>query len=155
VQQKPSEEQMAAKKSTNHSAEPIDTALASGAEAMKEGFEKAVKGYDQFVSFGKDNAEAVLKSANLAGKGIESISSEAFAYARKSAEESVAAAKAVLSSKTIEEAFQLQSEFSKAVFETYVDQLAKFGDMALAAARHAAEPLQARATAFTDLVRVA
>ena len=146
---------MAAKKSTNHSAEPIDTALASGAEAMKEGFEKAVKGYDQFVAFGKDNAEAVLKSANLAGKGIESISSEAFAYARKSAEESVAAAKAVLSSKTIEEAFQLQSEFSKAVFETYVDQLAKFGDMALAAARHAAEPLQARATAFTDLVRVA
>jgi phasin family protein len=152
---KPSEEQMATKKSTNHSAEPIDTALASGAEAMKEGFEKAVKGYDQFVAFGKDNAEAVLKSANLAGKGIESMNSEAFAYARKSAEESVAATKAVLSSKTIEEAFQLQSEFSKAVFETYVDQLAKFGDMALAAARHAAEPLQARATAFADLVRVA
>ena len=55
---------MAAKKSTTtQSAEPIDTALASGVEAMKEGFEKAVKGYDQIVAFGKDNAEAVLKSA--------------------------------------------------------------------------------------------
>ena len=146
---------MATKKSTNHSAEPIDTALATGVEAMKEGFEKAVKGYDQFVAFGKDNAEAVLKSANAAGKGIESINTEAFAYARKSAEESVAVAKAVLSSKTIEEAFQLQSEFSKAVFESYVDQLAKFGDMALAATRHAAEPIQGRASAFADLVRVA
>ena len=146
---------MAPKKTTPPSPEPIDTALASGVEAMKEGFEKAVKGYDQISAFGKDNAEAVLKSANAAGKGIESINTEAFAYARKSAEESVAAAKAILSSKSVEEAFELQSAFSKAVFETYVDQLAKFGDMALAATRHAAEPIQARASAFADLVRVA
>lgn len=146
---------MATKKTTTQSAESIETALLTGAEAMKDGFEKAVKGYDQFISFGKDNAEAMLKSANAAGKGIESINSEVFAYARKSAEESVAAAKAVFSSKTVEQAFQLQSEFSKAVFESYVDQLAKFGDMALATARHSAEPLQARVSAFAELVRAA
>ncbi|HXJ00828.1 MAG TPA: TIGR01841 family phasin [Micropepsaceae bacterium] len=144
---------MATKKTTG--TEPIETALLTGAEAMKEGFEKAVKGYDQIVSFGKDNAEAVLKSANAAGKGIETINSEVFAYCRKSAEDSVTAAKAVLSSKTVEEAFQLQSEFGKAMFETYVDQLAKFGDMALATARHTAEPLQARVSAFSELVRAA
>jgi phasin family protein len=146
---------MATKKSTTPGAEPIEAALLTGAEAMKDGFEKAVKGYDQIVSFGKDNAEAVLKSANAAGKGIETINSEVFAYVRKSAEDSVTAAKAVLSSKTVEEAFQLQSEFSKAIFETYVDQLAKFGDMALATARHTAEPLQARVSAFSELVRAA
>ena len=132
---------MATKKTTTQSAEPIDTALATGVEAM--------------IAFGKDNAEAVMKSANAAGKGIESINTEAFAYARKSAEESVAVAKAVLSSKTIEQAFQLQSEFGKAIFESYVDQLAKFGDMALATTRHAAEPIQGRASAFAGLVRVA
>ena len=146
---------MATKKTTTQGAESIETALLTGAEAMKDGFEKAVKGYDQFFTFGKDNAEAMLKSANAAGKGIETINSEVFAYARKSAEESVAAAKAVLSSKTVEEAFQVQSEFSKAVFESYVDQLAKFGDMALATARHSAEPLQARVSAFAELVRAA
>ena len=146
---------MATKKTTTPGTEPIETALLTGAEAMKEGFEKAVKGYDQIISFGKDNAEAVLKSANAAGKGIETINSEVFAYVRKSAEDSVAAAKAVLSSKTVEQAFQLQSEFGKAMFETYVDQLAKFGDMALATARHTAEPLQARVSAFSELVRAA
>ena len=146
---------MATKKTTTQSAESIETALLTGAEAMKDGFEKAVKGYDQFMSFGKDNAEAMLKSANAAGKGIESINSEVFAYARKSAEDSVAAAKAVFSSKTVEQAFQLQSEYSKAAFETYVDQLAKFGDMALATARHTAEPIQARVSAFAELVRAA
>jgi phasin family protein len=146
---------MASRKTTTKSAEPIETALLNGAGAMKDGFEKAVKGYDQIISFGKDNAEAVLKSANAAGKGVETINSEIFAYARKSAEDSVAATKAVLSSKTVEEAFQLQSEFSKAMFETYVDQLAKFGDMALATARRSAEPLQARVSAFAELVRAA
>ena len=146
---------MATKKTTTPGAESIETALHSGTEAMKEGFEKAVKGYDHFVTFGRDNAEAVLKSMNAAGKGIETFNSEVFAYARKSAEDSVSVAKAVLSSKTVEEAFQLQSEFSKSIFETYVDQLAKFGDMALATARHTAEPIQARASAFAELVRVA
>jgi phasin family protein len=145
---------MATKKTTTPpGAEPIETALLTGAEAMKDGFEKAVKGYDQFVCFGKDNAEAVLKSANAAGKGIETINSEVLAYTRKSVEESVAVAKAVLSAKTVEEAFQLQSEFGKSAFETYVDQLAKFGDMALATARRAAEPFQARVSALTELVR--
>jgi phasin family protein len=146
---------MATKKTTTPpGAEPIETALLTGAEAMKDGFEKAAKGYDQFVSFGKDNAEAVLKSANAAGKGIETINSEVLAYTRKSVEENVAIAKAVLSAKTVEEALQLQSEFGKSAFETYVDQLAKFGDMALATARRTAEPFQARVSALSELVRV-
>ncbi len=144
-----------AKKTIPTGAETIETAYVSGTEAMKDGFEKAVKSYDHIITFGKDNAEAVLKSANAAGKGVETFNSEVMAFARKSTEDSVAAAKAVFSSKTVEEAFQLQSEFSKQMFETYVDQLAKFGDMALAMTRKAAEPIQARVSAFSELVRAA
>jgi phasin family protein len=140
-------------KSSTTGAETIETALHSGAEAMKDGFEKAVKGYDQFMNFGKDTAEALIKSANAAGKGIETINSEMFAYARKSIEENIAATKAIMGSKSIDEAIQLQSEFGKSAFETYVDELAKFGDLSLAAAKDAATPLQARVSAFVDMVR--
>ena len=122
---------------------------------MKDGFEKAVKGYDQLVTFGKDNAEAMMKSANAAGKGIETINSEMFAFARKSVEESVTVTKAIMASKSVDEAFQLQSEFGKTLFETYVDELAKFGDMMLATTRDAAAPMQARVAALVDLVRAA
>jgi len=140
-------------KSTPNGAETIETALHTGAEAVKEGFEKAVKGYDTFVAFSKDTAEAVIKSANATGKGIETINGEVFAYARKSLEESIAATKAILSSKTVDEAIALQSEFSKSAFEAYVDELAKFGDLTLAITKSAATPLQARASAFVELVR--
>ena len=140
-------------KSTTNGAETIETALHTGAEAVKDGFEKAVKGYDQFVSFSKDNAEAVIKSANATGKGIETINGEVFAFARKSIEEGIVATKAIMASKSVDEAIQLQSEFSKTVFEAYVDELAKFGDLALAITKSAATPLQARVSAFAELVR--
>lgn len=140
-------------KSTTNGAETIETALHTGTEAMKDGFEKAVKGYDQIVTFTKDTAEAMIKSANAAGKGIETINGEVFAYTRKSIEESIAATKAIMGSKSVDEAIQLQSEYGKTVFEAYVDELAKFGDLALATAKDAATPLQARVAAFVDLVR--
>ena len=142
-------------KTSTNGAETIETALHTGAEAVKDSFEKAVKGYDQIVTFGKDTAEAVLKSANAAGKGVETINSEVFAYARKSVEESMSATKAIMSAKSVDQAMQLQTEFSKSLFETYVDELAKFGDLALAVTRDAASPLQARVSAFVDLVKAA
>jgi phasin family protein len=142
-------------KTTTNGAETVETALHGGTEAMKDGFEKAVKGYDQFMNFGKDTAEAMIKSANTAAKGIETINGELLAYARKSVEESIAATKAIMGSKSIEQAIQLQSEFGKTAFETYVDELAKFGDLALAVAKDAATPFQTRTAAFVDLVRTA
>jgi phasin family protein len=140
-------------KSPSNGADTVESALHTGAEAMKEGFEKAIKGYDQFVAFSKDTAEALIKSANAAGKGFESINSEVFAYTRKSIEDGVVATKAIMASKSVDEAFQLQSEYSKSAFETYVDELAKFQDMTLAITKSAASPLQARVSAFVDMVR--
>jgi phasin family protein len=140
-------------KSTNNGADAVESALYTGAEAMKETFERAVRGYDQFFAFSKDTAEAMIKSANAAGKGMETINSEVLSYTRKSVEDGIIASKAIMSAKSVNEAIQLQSEYSKAAFETYVDELAKFGDMALAITRSAATPLQARVSAFVEMVR--
>jgi phasin family protein len=140
-------------KSQTNGADTVESALYSGAEAMKEGFEKAIKSYDQFVAFSKDMAEAMIKSANATGKGFETLNSEVFSYTRKSIEDGVVATKAIMASKSVDEAIQLQSEYSKSAFETYVDELAKFQDMALAMTKSAATPLQARVAAFVDLVR--
>ena len=55
-----------------------ESALETGAAALKTSMEKALKGYDAFVGYGKDTAEAVSKSATTAGKGIETINSEIY-----------------------------------------------------------------------------
>ena len=130
-----------------------ERATKNGADVMKEGFEKAAHGYGQFVAFSKDMTEAWLKSAGIAGKGIETIHSEFHAYSRDAIEDGVTATKAVLASKNVQEAIEIQSDFAKAAFENYVQQMTKLSDIAMNVAKEASEPLQARTTAFVDLVQ--
>ncbi len=54
---------------TIEATENVEAAMKNGAEALKTGFEKAVKNYDHFVGFGKDTVEAYVKAANVAGQG--------------------------------------------------------------------------------------
>ena len=53
---------------TFEAAEGMESAMKNGAETFKNGFEKAVKGYDQFLGFGKETVEAYTKAANVAAK---------------------------------------------------------------------------------------
>ena len=144
---------MAGKKTTHSSDAAMDAALLTGADAIKDGFEKGLKAYDRIWAFGKDNAEAVQKSANAAGKGIEIINGEVFTYIRKFFDDGVSATKAVLAAKTFDEAFALQSEYGKALFQSQVEEAAKIGELAVSTARETAEPLQARVVAAAELAR--
>ena len=44
----------------DHVKDTAETVAKNGAEAFKNGFEKAVKGYDQVLGFGKENVELLL-----------------------------------------------------------------------------------------------
>ena len=119
-----------------------ETALENGAAALKTGLEKALKGYDAFVGYGKETAEAVTKSATVAGKGIETINSEIYSYSKQSIEDSVTATKAVMGSKSIHEAFEFQTDFAKSAFEAYVAELSKISELATATTKETYAPLQ-------------
>jgi phasin family protein len=144
---------MAKAKTVKEGADAIEAALKNGSEAVKGGFDKALKGYDQLVAFGKDNAEAVIKSAAVAGKGFEAINTQVFTYSRQSVEEGVEVTKAVLAAKSVQEAIEIQTDYARAVFETYLAEMNKVRELALSTAKEAAEPLQARAAAIADLVQ--
>lgn len=130
-----------------------ESALESGAAALKTGLEKTLKGYDAFVSYGKDTAEAVTKSATTAGKGIESINSEIYTYSKQSIEDAVAATKAVLGSKSVHEAFEFQSDYAKSAFESYVGELSKLSELATASVKDSFAPFKGRVQAWLDTVQ--
>ncbi len=133
--------------------ESIETAIKTGSAAFKTGFDKAVKGYDQFLGYGKDTVEAYMKSANATGKGVETLHNELYAFSKQSVEDSIAATKALLGSKSVHEAFELQSGFAKTAFDSYVSQVTKLGEIFSATAREAAEPLQGRVQAWVEVVQ--
>ena len=130
-----------------------ETALENGAAALKTGLEKALKGYDAFVGYGKETADAVTKSATVAGKGIESINSEIYSYSKQSIEDAVSASKAVMGSKSVHEAFEFQTDFAKSAFEAYVAELSKISELTTAATKDAFAPFKGRVQAWLDTVQ--
>jgi phasin family protein len=142
-----------AKAASAEAAEGIETALKTSTEAFKTGFEKAVKGYDQILGYGKETVEAYVKSANAAGKGAETLHNEIYAYSKQSIEESIAAAKAVLASKSPQEAFEQQTDLAKTAFEAYVGEVTKLNEIFVASTKKAFEPIQGRYQAWVDTVQ--
>jgi len=134
-------------------AEGMESTMKNGAETLKTGFEKAVKGYDQFLGFGKETVEAYTKAANVAAKGAETLHNEIFAYSKQSMEDTMAAAKALMATKSVHEAFELQSDFAKTQFDTYVAQMTKLGEIYVAAAKDSFAPIQGRVQAWVDTVQ--
>ncbi|HEX3652461.1 MAG TPA: phasin family protein [Rhizomicrobium sp.] len=132
-----------------------ETVAKNGADAFKNGFEKAVKGYDQVLGFGKENVEAYLKAANAAGKGVEAVQNEMYLFSKQSVEETMAATKAVLGAKSVHEAFEIQSDFAKSAFDTYVGQINRFNEIVLSVSKETFEPLQGRIQAWAEVVQTA
>jgi phasin family protein len=132
-----------------------ETALESGTIALKSGLEKAMKGYDAVLGYGKETAEAVMKSATVAGKGVETINGEIYSFSKSSIEDTVAATKAVLGSKSVHEAFEYQTDFAKSVFESYVAELSKISELATSATKDSFAPFKGRVQAWLDVVQTA
>jgi len=134
-------------------ANSAETALENGAAAMKSGLEKALKGYDAFLGYGKETAEAVMKSATVAGKGVETINNELYSFSKQSIEDSVAATKAVMGSKSVHEAFEFQTDFAKQAFEAYVAEMSKISELATNATKDTFAPFKGRVQAWLDVVQ--
>ena len=132
-----------------------ETALENGAAALKTGLEKALKGYDAVLGYGKDTAEATMKSVTAAGKGIESINTELYSYSKQSIEDAVSASKAVMGSKSIHEAFEFQTDFAKSAFEAYIAEFTKVSELATAATKDSFAPFKGRVQAWLDTVQSA
>lgn len=142
-------------KPTNGATETVEKMVSQSTEAMKDSFEKTMSSFDKFNAFSKENVEAVMQSANATTKGLEAINSEALAFSRQSVEDGVAAAKAIMGAKSVQEFVELNSEFSKSAFDQYVGQMTKLGDMFTSLAKDASEPLNGRVNAFVEIVKTA
>ena len=99
--------------------------IAGGASAIKSGMEQYTRNYDSVLTIGKDTAEAMMRSATIAGKGAEAIHSELHAYSIQSMDDTMAATKAIMGSKSLHEAFELQTEYARKSFEAYFGELTK------------------------------
>ena len=135
-------------------AEGIETAMKNGSEALKSGFEKAVKSYDHLLGYGKETVEAYMKSANAAGKGAETLHNEIYSYSKQSVEDSMAADEGGSRFEVRPRGVRAPRPSSpKSAFDAYVGQMTKLSEIFTSTSKEAIEPLQGRVQAWVEIVQ--
>ena len=107
-----------------------------------------MKQFENMQAFGKEGFEAYVNSATAVTKGMQNIASEAVDFSRKSFEQNAAVVEKVLAAKSVEKAMEVQQGYAKDVFEAYVGQMNKFGELYTAAAKEAYKPFEAKISQF-------
>lgn len=137
---------MAAKPKTakTETTEVTDTAtetIKATTEQVKGKIDQALKAFEEAGSASKETYEAFVSSFNITAKGIEGVTAESAAFAKKSVEDFVAASKAVVGAKSLREVVDLQNDYTKAAFDAFLAYTNKVGEMTMAFTQEAVEPI--------------
>ena len=103
--------------------------------------------FDDASKYGKDAIENMLKSYSAMTQGMQTLTTEATDYSKKSYEDNAAVIEQLFSAKTFEKAFEIQSEYAKSSYEGFVAQATKMGEIYADTARKAYKPYEAAAAA--------
>lgn len=131
----------------------VEEFTAEAKKTVEEGVEKMTKGVEDATQFSQENVEAVVASSKVVAKAAEEMNAEIIAFSKKSYQDGMAAAKELTSSKSVTEYFEKQTEFAKTTFEAYVAEATKLNEMYTTAAKSAFEPINARFSAASEMVK--
>jgi phasin family protein len=92
---------------------------------LKEGVEKAVKTSEELLAFGQGNLEAFVKATQIYAAGFQDLSKHLAATSKESIEESVAFGKSLVGVKSVKEAVDLQTAYTKTAIEKAVAETNK------------------------------
>jgi phasin family protein len=147
------------------SQETIEAVVKAGSQAATKGYEQAVaiaqeqvekassklfEGYDDVASLSKDSVDAYVASSTLLAKGVEALGKEMISFAQSTVESNLATTMAFFSAQTLQEAIDLQTDFSRSRLDTLVAESAKLTELSLALANDSFAPLQAQLNASVE-----
>lgn len=101
-----------------------------------------MNGIEDFQKFGKDGMDVMMQSFGAMTKGMQAIATEVADYQKKSFEESSAALEKLVAAKSLDKAFEAQSEYVKGAYESFVGEVTKLGEMYTELAKDAYKPYE-------------
>ncbi len=100
-------------------------------------------GLDTLQTFGKDNVDVALKSADAVTKGLQAIAAEAAEFQKRSLDAGASAFEKLSAAKSLETVAAVQTDYARAAYEGYVGQVTRFGEIFADMAKGAAKPYEA------------
>ncbi len=97
---------------------------------------------EEFQRVTKNGFDTSVRSFGEMGKGFQAIHTSMMDYTKRSFEDGTRAFEQLAGAKSIEQAWEIQSQYAKKAFETYVAQASKIGEMYVDLARSAYQPVE-------------
>src|SRR5215467_8465140 len=101
-----------------------------------------VRNIDEMQKFGKDNMDATLKSFGAFSKSLQAITVEIADYSKKVFEQSTAATEKLIGAKSLEKAIEVQTDYAKSAYETFVAEATKLGELYAQLTKEAYKPFE-------------
>ena len=101
-----------------------------------------VKNLEDMQKLGKDNVDATLQSFGAFSKNFQAIATEMANYSKKAFEEGAAVTEKLVGTKSLEAAFEVQSNYFKSAYESFLAQSAKMGELYTGLAQESCKPIE-------------
>jgi hypothetical protein len=98
--------------------------------------------FETIQKISKDNVDVAMKSFGVASKGMQAIATEVADFQKKSFEEGTAALEKLLGAKSLDKAFEVQTEFYKSAYEGFVSKATKIGELYADIAKESYKPIE-------------
>jgi hypothetical protein len=96
---------------------------------------------EDFQKFSKDQLEALTAASTTLSKGLQDIAAESSDYSKKAFAAGTAMYEKLLGARSVETAIQIQTEFAKQAYESFVAQATKVSDLYARVASDAMKPV--------------
>jgi len=103
-----------------------------------------VKNIEDMQQFGKNNMDATMKSFGSLSKSMQAIAVEVADYSKKVFENSTAATEKLIGAKSLEKAVEVQSDYVKSSYESFVAEATKLGELYADLAREVYKPFESQ-----------
>jgi phasin family protein len=102
-----------------------------------------VRNIDDMQKLGKDNVDATVKSLGAFAKSLQAITVELADYSKKQFEQTAAATEKLLGAKSFEKAIEVQTDYAKTAYESFVAETSRLGELYADLAKEAYKPFEA------------
>lgn len=101
-----------------------------------------IQSFEEAGKYGKEFFDTSLKSFASLTKNVQTISAEATDYSKKAFEAGSAAAEKLTSARSLDKAFEIQTDYAKQAYEGFVAQATRMGELYAEMARDAYKPFE-------------
>jgi hypothetical protein len=112
-----------------------------------------VRNIEEVQQLGKEQIDATMKSFGACSKSMQAIAVELADYSKRVFEQGTAATEKLIGAKSLDKAFEVQSDFVKNSYEGFVAQATKLGELYTDLAKEAYKPFETQFGKFPSAVK--